>query len=501
MKKILIIEDEVYARKSMKKQIELLLSDKNIEILEASNGMQGLEMVQENHPELVFTDIRMPIMDGLDFLKEVKKNNAEVKVVMISAYADFEYAKKALRYGAEEYLLKPIDEQELRECIGKFEQLKQQVQEHKIYVSEDGLAKYIKKNIFSDTFVKDFVNQNMFRKIFNVFQVMICRFEKNDEPGAETLYKIVREAHPEVFTGFRIIEIQKGSYAIIIHVDGQSIFFQKNMVRILEKQGWNVSIGVSLESDCVEMLHLAYQQAADALECRIFYEDNLLYYQDVMSEHDRSYHISEMQTGFLKMAMEKKNFEKVKTVLQEIYGEIVKQKYISAKSLELFLTQITVIFRQTSDEKSNCHFELMDYKSLNEMKKDIEDKAKLICTKEEEHSATGENTVQIMKEYVKTNFGGDITVKTLAEKVFFMNPAYLSHLFKEKVGESFSTYLCKVRMEKARSFLENSQYSITEIATITGYNDTSQFIRIFKREFGVTPKKYRDEVLKNKMRK
>lgn len=105
-------------------------------------------MVKENHPELVFTDIRMPIMDGLDFLKEVKKNNAEVKVVMISAYADFEYAKKALRYGAEEYLLKPIDEQELRECIGKFEQLKQQVQEHKNYVSEDGLAKYIKKNIF-----------------------------------------------------------------------------------------------------------------------------------------------------------------------------------------------------------------------------------------------------------------------------------------------------------------------------------------------------------------
>ena len=132
--------------------------------------------------DVLISDIEMPEEDGISLCQWAKKKFHSLECIFLTSHADFEYAKKALRYGAEEYLLKPIDEQELRECIGKFEQLKQQVQEHKIYVSEDGLAKYIKKNIFSDTFVKDFVNQNMFRKIFNVFQVMICRFEKNDEP-------------------------------------------------------------------------------------------------------------------------------------------------------------------------------------------------------------------------------------------------------------------------------------------------------------------------------
>lgn len=496
MKKVLIIEDEVYARKSMKKQIKECLRDKNIEIIEASNGMQGLEMVNKNLPELVFTDIRMPIMDGLDFLKEVKKNNPEIKVVMISAYADFEYAKKAIRYGAEEYLLKPIDDQELRECIGKFEQLKQHVEEQEIHVGEDGLTKYIFKNILSDTFNKDFVNQNMFHKIFNVYQIMVCHFLQSDGPGVEKLYKVVREAYPDVFTGFRIVEIQKSLYAIVIHVDGQSGFLQKNILRILKKQNWDISIGVSQENEHVEMIHMAYLQAIDALECKIFYEESLLYYQDVVSEHYYSYQMSEVQNKFLKIAMEEKKFEKVKAILQEIYIDILKEKHISAKSLELFLTQITVIFRQTSDEKCNYHLDLLNYKSLNELRKDLEEKSRIICSKKDENHVTGETIIQNMKEYAEANFGSDITIKTLAEKVFFMNSAYLSHLFKEKMGESFSAYLCKVRMEKAKNYLEDSKYSITEVATITGYNDTSQFIRIFKREFGVTPKKYRDEILK-----
>ena len=79
----------------------------------------------------------------------------------------------------------------------------------------------------------------------------------------------------------------------------------------------------------------------------------------------------------------------------------------------------------------------------------------------------------------------------LAEKVFYMNAAYLSHLFTEKTGISYSAYIRRLRVEKAREFLEKDTYSITDIASMVGYNDTSQFIRIFKQEMGMTPKKYR----------
>ena len=106
-----------------------------------------------------------------------------------------------------------------------------------------------------------------------------------------------------------------------------------------------------------------------------------------------------------------------------------------------------------------------------------------------------------MKEYANENYSRDITVKTLAEKVFFMNPAYLSHLFKEKTGESYSPYLKRIRIEKAKSLLEEETCSITDVGAMTGYNDTSQFIRIFKQEMGITPKKYRDEIIRKKGKK
>ena len=113
MMKILIAEDEIYARKSMKKQIMELDFGREFQILEAQNGEQGLALFRQEEPDLVFTDIRMPRMDGLELLREIKREDPEAKVIMVSAYADFEYAKSAIKFGAEGYLLKPIEDAEL----------------------------------------------------------------------------------------------------------------------------------------------------------------------------------------------------------------------------------------------------------------------------------------------------------------------------------------------------------------------------------------------------
>ena len=101
--------------------------------------------------------------------------------------------------------------------------------------------------------------------------------------------------------------------------------------------------------------------------------------------------------------------------------------------------------------------------------------------------------VEVMIEYATAHFNQDITVKEMAENILFMNSAYVSHVFSEKQGISFSSWLKNLRMEKARELLENSQLSVTEVALMSGYNDTSQFIRVFKAENGMTPNKYRNQ--------
>ena len=105
--------------------------------------------------------------------------------------------------------------------------------------------------------------------------------------------------------------------------------------------------------------------------------------------------------------------------------------------------------------------------------------------------AGGNEIVEKMTAYAMEHYSMDITVRELAESVFFMNQNYISHLFAEKKGISFSAFLRQVRISHAKELLKEEKWSVTEVAAMVGYNDTSQFIRIFRQEVGVTPKKYR----------
>ena len=107
--KVLVVEDEFYARKAMIRQIKKYDQDGLFEISEASNGEEGWEFCEKYKPELVLTDIRMPKMDGIQLLQEIRNNELEIKVIILSAYSDFEYARSAIVNGASDYLLKPID--------------------------------------------------------------------------------------------------------------------------------------------------------------------------------------------------------------------------------------------------------------------------------------------------------------------------------------------------------------------------------------------------------
>ena len=135
----------------------------------------------------------------------------------------------------------------------------------------------------------------------------------------------------------------------------------------------------------------------------------------------------------------------------------------------------------------------MDFSNLGEMENYFQSIGRNICQlSEKDDEDSTKDIVAMMTEYAQAHFNQDITVKELAETVLFMNPTYVSHVFVEKTGISFSTWLRGLRMDHAKKLLTDSKLSITEITSMSGYNDTSQFIRIFRQETGMTPKKYRD---------
>ena len=168
--KVLVVEDEFYARKAMIRQIKKYDQDGLFEISEASNGEEGWEFCEKYKPELVLTDIRMPKMDGVQLLQEIRNNELEIKVIILSAYSDFEYARSAIVNGASDYLLKPIDDTALTECLNKF------VTQHKIERKEallsrkDMATQYILNSIQESKY-SGFIEKNMFERVFPQYQL------------------------------------------------------------------------------------------------------------------------------------------------------------------------------------------------------------------------------------------------------------------------------------------------------------------------------------------
>lgn len=170
--------------------------------------------------------------------------------------------------------------------------------------------------------------------------------------------------------------------------------------------------------------------------------------------------------------------------------------------LELLLSQFLVIYRQTLGEggvnkegMTKGRTSVLQFDSIEDMRDFLIRIGRNICTMlDAPENGKHKDIVETMAEYAQQHFDQEVTVKELAEKVLFMNQDYLSHLFVEKKGISYSCYLRQIRMQNAGKLLENRKLSITEVASMSGYNDTSQFIRVFKKDYGMTPKKYRDSM-------
>lgn len=505
MIKVLIVEDEIYSRQSLIKQIKEYDFNHQFSILEASNGEKGLELYRKERPELIFTDIRMPKMDGLELLHQVKKIDSKVNVIMISAYADFQYAKTSLNQGAEGYLLKPVQDEELKEHLSKFVRQNISTKEKVQYTDKDMVTRYIYQNIKSEEKVQDFVSESMFQRIFTKYQFLNIYFEGNHQPEQEEFALWLRGVYDnKVWTGFRCLFIQKQVCSLVISVDHQNGILLRKILKLLQDQGYGCRIGISKIQVESSYIKEAYQQAMAAVTSKIFYERHLLFYEVIENERNHSYQMSDKQRDFLLISLGKGNREKAYEVLNEMFADIGKDFGIDIDSIEMLMVRLTVIFNQILESENEFEkmkhaklkFQLLDFQNINDIQDVVQKKIDYVCRKHRQNQlGSQKDIIMALKEYAEVHYHQDISMKELAEDVFFLNPTYLSHMFAEKTGISYSAYIRQVRIGKAKQLLTDGRYSITEIASLSGYNDTSQFIRVFKQEMGTTPKKYRERLV------
>jgi len=472
MFKVVIIDDESLITESLKLNVEW--EQHGFEIVgNALNGIDGLQLILDTKPDVVFTDIRMPGLNGLELMKQVTKSHPEILFVVISGYAEFAYAQKAIKHGAIAYCLKPIEEEEVANVLMKAKEMLSK----KPHNEKDNLL-----DLLED--VEDEQKVNALLKSAEL------DLEKNKVLDVAVFMgqgTLIFPEHIKYLT--TRLDFNKKVY-IFAHDETTETF--------LENQHYEaISIGIQKVEQLRHLKNAIIDATLAAYQFFISGRKGIF----VSSAYDL--HLLDNHLKKLDKAIELRDI----ALIEESYECI--EKHFSLHSLNIrhafkvYSTVMFLLFKYSDEELDTaidgyeqlaCNFE-----NVHTMLEALKELSVRQCETSSNKSPDKiEHTIikQVL-EYVNHNFYKAITVQSLAEK-FFISPNYISTLFKREVGVNFKDYLSKLRIDYACSQLINHEYSIQQVAEKSGYSDYFYFCRIFKSMTGYTPSKYRLERLMDK---
>lgn len=462
-----------------------------------------LERFQKEFIDILITDIDVPETNGLDLVVKIKDLNYKTKFILISKYDNFSYAKKALEYGVDAYILKPIDRDEFKKTLERivFKLKNYSLTENHILNKNRMLIQYINGKISDDA-------MSNIKKYTNIFDM-----DKNYTVAIITL--INRNIKDPIFSLNRIIKnIFHDGYEIVHKHDGRVILINSWEKYIKEKDIKNcyedmkdaiidnlnedifVSIG-DLVND-VKEIEVSYK-IANALNKYMLTEGINI----CLDRHSLNY--TEKYNLTFNKEIEKINKLIIKKSGDELLNyidELFEDEKLNAKNIYDLSIKILFLINETlgefklnrkykHDDLSNIIVALCNESTRQNVKSfvvsELNELLELMSDNTDKFSPVVQQVVRTLNE----KYYEELSLKTLAQK-YNVNSSYLGQIFAKEVGVSFSEYLSKIKNIKAKELILNTNMKINDIAKSVGYIDTSYFYRKFKKYFGVCPSIIRD---------
>lgn len=533
MAKLLIVDDELGQVKEMTEIVRLLRPD--FEVSGVVSGAEALEHIRaDSELDVVITDIRMPVMDGLELIERILALREGLLLVILSGYGDFQYAKKAIEYGVFEYLVKPVSKGDLLALFEKID--KACLEKQRKRAGEEQLHQQLKHSL--PAYVERQFNKWLQGELRGGELDEIAGIFPARGAGAvvvSTLGRLKRPADPpspgelaarqdgyrarlaEVLGRFGhaavcALDMRQDASVAIIGADGGAPLDYERLLSSLSELageaeaelGMRVTIGVSGEAVNVSaQIETCFKQAMHALDYSFYSAGRqCIPYRAVQFEPSGGQlNLYELESR-LTAEISRGNMATISAMLSDTFaplcggGMTVKPSQMK----EYFVYIVLNIVEKTKVALSHAH-----RTSLNErfaaliydcdkcdelrrtMKTIMEEIAAYWSDKETD---SNDRLIRQCKAYIDQHYMHDISLDALAGH-FHFNPSYLSNVFKTSAGIGYSDYLTKVRIDKAKELLQSSRRKIFEIAAAVGYNNSTYFIKIFKRETGMSPHQYR----------
>ena len=517
--KVVIIDDEPLISDKLKRIMETGL--RGMHTVCAFTGAQmALDYIEQEKPGVILTDIRMPGITGIDLAKQINQMDYGAKIVFLTGYAEFEYARYGIEYKVFDYLLKPVDEQKAIKCLNRAISAFHAEQKHtEMY------------QIFQDYFVKnqELIRQQFVEKLFfqpvifsekqmelqkqklriaiNGYRVVAVTYDRNRMPLEEESYYsyIIHEFFLKKFK--EILALEHGGILYMIWPTEEKTLWKfcskLELIRreLAQLQPLDCMIAVSHYS---ENLSDIQQMKKEVLKCLEYGKDTgctqLLSYQDLPMEYKENdfFDVTEAITElirYLRSGNKKKIFEQMQKIINETEKET--EKYFNnimeliGANIFLFLSGIP-LDKESKDKITESFEQQIHVQSERKTKADymkywLEYIADNIQSM---HNNDQNQLIQQIYKYLNDNFSQPIGLTNVSEHVN-RNPSYISRFIKQATGRKFSEILAELRLEEAKKLLRSSNLKITQIAEQVGYPNLQYFTRVFTGQMNMTPAEYR----------
>lgn len=534
--KVFLVEDEMVIRRGIKNSIDWE-KEGYIFCGEASDGELAYPMIIKEKPDILITDIRMPFMDGLELCKLVKKELPNIKILILSGYDEFDYAKEAIRLGVTEYLLKPISSGKLLEALNGVSESIRREKEDKDLVrkymeemrenTEHEKQKFFEQMIAGNLSMADALEtgekyeMNLSARMYNLLLFRFTLGEENRKSGellgeAEYAIKKLTERLEYVF------EFQRGveGWAFLLMADNEEQMSErvKELSKDLEEIMKNYSTityfgGIGQPVARLRELEESFREAERALAARFTMELNqIISVEDIRMaqnvdtlddieitsfgeiEKTRTMLEKFLNNGaedeideFVDVYINELSEENLKSVLMRQY--IIMDAYIVMMSFCEKFEGIEGEMQAQSEELKNS---MKTIQTLEEIKNYIRMLLKkIIGVRDTISGRRYSDIIEIAKDQIrKTYMSDEISLNTIAAEVG-MSPSYFSSIFSKEMGKTFVEYLTEIRMDRAKELLMCSSMKTSEIGYEVGYKDPHYFSYIFKKTQNCTPKEFR----------
>ena len=527
---VLLVDNEADVLQAMKKKIDwealgFCLAGT------AENGQEALEMAEQLHIDVVMTDIKMPYMDGLTLCKNLKQSYRNMKVIIYSGFDDFEFAREAVHLEAEEYLLKPISAGDMEAAFSKVR--KKLDQEYDEYRNLNRLSEYYRKSLpaMREQLVMGILEGRIAgeraRAMMETYEICL------DSPFyvVAALYMDVnpREEQPQpaqLFTLSLKDMVQdylknRTRFFSTAFLDQVIVIFmldeREEIDQVLYhldqicKMGFRVlksSVTAAVGQICAntDALHTSYEEAVNAMEYRsILGSGQVLYINDIEPCSEENILVTEHEFQNLVHAVKLGNRDETNAAIAQIMDSIRKEPISPGQYQLLFMELLSELMKigrayklhpnQIFGEHAGSWQELYRMVTVDELEGWLQE----VCTnlrhvlRHERRDSAARLTEQA-KAYIEEHYKeSDLSADSLC-RCLNVSAAYFSTIFKREVGMSFVAYLTKIRLEHALELLRTTEDKTYIIASRVGYMEPNYFSYVFKKQYGISPSKYRAEM-------